>query len=122
MNKADELYAGVTKAQEYVNKVGRAQRHFRSGEVGGVSSVLISTEINHQENEGATNYWKDGNFDKYLAKIVSLNFEILSGWALTLMKQDADCELLKEKDKLLARLDEINKLEKVNDQTLARTE
>lgn len=111
MNKADELYAAIKSAHNYVQKIGKPQLHFRDASVGKIHSIKVQTEINHQESQGETNYWTDRVFDKYLAMSIESNFKSLSDAALILMKNEADQLLMEEKQGLLERLDKIKEIE-----------
>lgn len=111
MNKADELYAAIKSAHNYVQKIGKPQLHFRDTSVGKIHSIKVQTEINHQESQGETNYWTDRVFDKYLAMSIESNFKSLSDAALILMKNEADQLLVEEKQGLLDRLDKIKEIE-----------
>lgn len=112
MTKADNLKRAHKNATEYVGYIGRTQHHLNS--VGKLSSLSVSTEINFQHDTGTTNYWKDAEFDKALALAIRGNFDMLAKQALEIMKNAADNALLEEKEALIDRLKEIERIEKEN--------
>lgn len=112
MSKAKELKKKIALAKEYVGKIGRPEHHFRPVTYGRLHSLSISTQIHHQESTGATNYWADKAFDTALAAVVSNRFPELAADAIALMERECNQALVAEKDELLARLAEIEALEK----------
>lgn len=111
MSNAANLKRDVAEAREYVGKIGRPQHHFRDGSVGRLHSLVVASEIGHQESSGSTNYWKDKAFDLALAKVVRARFDELAADALSLMEQEYKAARIAEKDALLASLAEIEALE-----------
>lgn len=112
MTKANELKKQVKDAKEYIGYIGRVQNHLKSA--GKLSSLSVNTEINYQHNTGTTNYWKDKNFDAALSKVISQRFSELAKQAIELMEADAKAAIVAEKEALLERLAEIERIEKEN--------
>lgn len=111
MSNAANLKRDVAEAREYVGKIGRPQHHFRDGSVGRLHSLVVASEIGHQESAGSTNYWKDKAFDLALTQVVRARFAELAAAALELMEQEYKAARIAEKDALLASLAEIEALE-----------
>jgi hypothetical protein len=109
--KPPQLKYAAAQAAAYVNKVGRAERHFSPTTYGKISILTVKTQICHQESSGATNYWDDKEFDIALAAVIKSEFALLSEKALTLMSKQYASARIAEKSSLLAQLAEIEALE-----------
>ena len=109
MTNADNLYQQHQAAVKYIDKIGAPQHHFRDGSVGRLTKCEVNTEICHQSNPSAQNYWSDAKFDWALSEVIKEHFAELSQAALNLLKKKA---LVAEKKELQERLARIEALEK----------
>ena len=112
MTDADKLYQQHQTAVKYIDKIGASQLHFRDGSVGKLTKCEVKTEICHQSNPSAQNYWSDIEFDRALSEVIEEHFAELSQAALNLLKKKADEALVAEKKELQERLARIEALEK----------
>ena len=112
MTDADNLYKLHQAAVKYIDKIGAPEHHFRDGSVGKLAKCEVKTEICHQANPSATNYWNDAKFDLALSEVIKEHFAELSQAALDLLKKKADEALVAEKKELQERLARIEALEK----------
>ena len=112
MTDADNLYKLHQAAVKYIDKIGAPQLHFRDGSVGRLTKCEVNTEICHQSNHSAQNYWGDAKFDWALSEVIKEHFAELSQAALDLLKKKADEALVAEKKELQERLARIEALEK----------
>ena len=112
MTDADNLYQQHQAAVKYIDKIGAPQLHFRDGSVGRLTECEVKTEICHQLNPSALNYWSDAKFDWALSEVIKGRFTELSQSALDLLKKKADEALVAEKKELQERLARIEALEK----------
>ena len=71
----------------------------------------VNTEICHQSNPSAQNYWSDTKFDWALSEVIKESFPELAQAALDLLKKKADEALVAEKRELQERLARIEALE-----------
>ena len=110
MSTTANLKRALHEAIDYVGMVGKNQPHLNS--VGKLHTLTIATEINFQHQPSTTNYWKNSAFDVALGMVVRKRFNELAGEALALMGADYKKAVLSEKDALLAKLAEIEALEK----------
>ena len=109
MTDADNLYNLHQAAVKYIDKIGTPQLHFRDG---WLSKCEVNTEICHQSNHSAQNYWSDAKFDWALSEVIKEHFTELAQAALDLLKKKADEALVAEKKELQERLARIEVLEK----------
>lgn len=112
MTNADNLYQQHQASVKYINKIGAPQHHFRDGSVGRLTKCEVETEICHQSNHSAQNYWSDAKFDWALSEVIKEHFTELAQAALDLLKKKADEALVAEKKELQDRLARIEVLEK----------
>ena len=112
MTDADNLYKLHQASVKYIDKIGAPQLHFRDGSVGRLTKCKVNTEIHHQSNPSAQNYWSDTEFDWALSEVIKEHFAELSQAALDLLKKKADEALVAEKRELQERLARIEALEK----------
>ena len=112
MTDADNLYKMHQASVKYLYKIGAPQVHFRDGSVGRLIKCEVTTEICHQSNPSAQNYWSDIEFDWALSEVIKEHFAELSQAALNLLKKKADEALVAEKKELQERLSRIEALEK----------
>ena len=112
MTDADNLYQQHQAAVKYIYKIGAPQHHFRDGSVGRLIKCEVNTEICHQSNPSAQNYWSDAKFDCALSEVIKEHFTELAQAALNLLKKKADEALVAEKKELQERLARIEALEK----------
>ena len=112
MTDADNLYKLHQAAVKYIDKIGSPEHHFRDGSVGKLAKCEVKTEICHQANPSATNYWNDAKFDLALSEVIKGHFAELAQAALDLLKKKADEALVAEKKELQERLARIEALEK----------
>lgn len=112
MINADNLYQQHQAAVKYIDKIGAPQHHFRDGSVGRLIKCEVNTEICHQSNPSAQNYWGDAKFDLALSEVIKEHFTELTQAALDLLKKKADEALVAEKRELQERLARIEELEK----------
>ena len=112
MTDADNLYQQHQAPVKYIYKIGAPQHRFRDGSVGKLTKCEVETEICHQSNPSAQNYWSDAKFDCALSEVIKEHFAELSQAALDLLKKKADEALVAEKKELQDRLARIEALEK----------
>ena len=112
MTDADNLYQQHQAPVKYIYKIGAPQHRFRDGSVGKLTKCEVETEICHQSNPSAQNYWSDAKFDCALSEVIKEHFAELSQAALDLLKKNADESLVAEKKELQERLARIEALEK----------
>lgn len=112
MTEADKIYQQHQAAVKYTDKIGAPQLHFRDGSIGKLTKCEVKTEICHQSNPSAQNYWSDDKFDWALSEVIKGRFTELSQSALDLLKKKADEALVAEKKELQERLARIEALEK----------
>ena len=74
MTDADNLYKLHQAAVKYIDKIGAPQLHFRDGSVGRLTKCEVNTEICHQSNPSAQNYWSDAKFDWALSEVIKEHF------------------------------------------------
>jgi hypothetical protein len=110
-SNSKDLRDQLRVATEYIEKIGKPERHFNPVSYGSLTKVVVTTEIGHQQSPSAQNYWNSAYFDAALAEVVRKNFSNLSAQALELMADKFKAARIAEKDHLLAQLAEIEALE-----------
>ncbi|SLN74876.1 hypothetical protein ROJ8625_04118 [Roseivivax jejudonensis] len=105
-------------AEKYIELIGKttdrttaASREGSHATAGKLSKLVVSTEINFQPYDGATNYHRDNGFDAALSEVVRKHWSNLCREALDLLREREREAAIAAKAEVAAQLRAIEEAE-----------
>lgn len=114
----------LATAKKYVEMIGKVEPHlslsglagYMGGSYGKFSSISITTQICFQPAPSATNYHECKVFDEALAEVITSSMKELTDRAMILLDNKAKKFGVDARDDLQSLLNEIDHVEKTDDQ------
>lgn len=110
MNEWNKAKGDLRAAEQYMALIGKPQRTTFPGK-GRLHSINVSTQVYHQETEGAKNYHNCKEFDSALAGVIRNNFPALRDEALRKLKDDVSRTGTAARESVESMLAEIDEYE-----------